>query len=620
MADSLNPFETAPQIVNDLKNHVTTKQNEAITNARQTVTEAKNAVRDMARAAAGLKMGNITAPAAPNVPHLNISGLQLPQLPQLPAGSFGHVSGIAAQGFQPTGINPVAAPHINDFNPSFSHIQLPDAPQHGPVPLPAAPVLNKPALPDLVDLHIPAFSYAPLAPYDDDNPAFVASSISAVLQWQEAAYQPVLMDEEIAVLRRMWAGGTGLPPAVEQALWERAAGREDMDAQRDIDAAMVEFSSRGFSLPPGALLARIDGVRHARALQKQTLGRDILIKISDTHIENLRFACTQAIAAENVLIGVWGQMAQRAFEAAKIHTDMQLAVLNARIATYNAVQGARQTSANIRRMELEEKAHELQVWRAQLEGEIARGQINEQRLKVFTAQWQALGTEVEVYKSRMQGAAIEADVQKKDVDRYRAQIEAAAEMVKIDKLRFDAYDSRIRGEVGKARIIQAQAQGYSAYVQGKGIVADIAIKNQGAQLQREELRLKAFIANLDVQKAQLQAQVENVAANARMHESNTARYSAQANAQASFAQVQLAAWQASAQVSVSQWEAQMRKVVADMEQMMRTAALQMQGLQAVAQAYATLAAGQTAGISIGASVGASGSVSASGSSTVSQSI
>jgi len=71
---------------------------------------------------------------------------------------------------------------------------------------------------------------------------------------------------------------------------------------------------------------------------------------------------------------------------------------------------------------------------------------------------------------------------------------------------------------------------------------------------------------------------------------------------------------------VSQWEAQMRKVVADMEQMMRAAALQMQGLQAVAQAYATLAAGQTAGISIGASVGASGSVSASGSSTVNQSI
>jgi len=393
-----------------------------------------------------------------------------------------------------------------------------------------------------------------------------------------------------------------------------------MDAQRDISAAMMEFSSRGFSLPPGALVARVDATRRAHALQKQTLARDILIKTSDTHIENLRFACTQAIAAENVLIGVWGQMAQRAFEAAKIHADMQLAILNARIATYNALQGARQTSANIRRLELEEKAHGLQVYRAQLEGETAKGQINEQRLKVFVQQWQALAVEVDLYKSRMQGAQIEADMQKKDVDKYRAQIEAAAEIVRMDKLRFDAYDSRIRGEAGKGQLLQAQAQAYSAYVSGKAAVADIAIKNQGAQLRREELRLNAFIANLDAQKAQLQAQVEMVSANARMHESNTARYSAQASAQASFAQVQVAAWQAQAQVSVSQWEAQMRQVIADMEQMMRTAALQMQGLQAVAQALSTLAAGQTAGIGLNANVSASGQVSASGNSSISQSI
>jgi len=192
--------------------------------------------------------------------------------------------------------------------------------------------------------------------------------------------------------------------------------------------------------------------------------------------------------------------------------------------------------------------------------------------------------------------------------------------IRADKLHFDAYRSQVEGESAKVQLVQYQAQAYSAYVQGKAAISDVALKNQAAQLQRQELRLRAFVANTQADVAYLQAQVAAITANAQVHQTNTQRYSAEAGARAELAKVQVAAWQAQAQVVTAQWEAQMRKVVADMEQMVRTAALQADGFKAVAQVLSTLAAGQSAGVTAGASVGADARVSASGSNTINQSV
>ena len=82
--------------------------------------------------------------------------------------------------------------------------------------------------------------------------------------------------------------------------------------------------------------------------------------------------------------GIGGaQMAQRGFEAAKVQLESELALLNAQVAIFNARQSAYQTAANVHKIALEERALELEKFKAELEAEIAKGQINEQRVKVF---------------------------------------------------------------------------------------------------------------------------------------------------------------------------------------------------------------------------------------------
>ena len=627
--DIPNPFVDAPLLVREIKQHVTEQQLDAITRANAARDAAKEAINDLARSLPALNLRGVTPPEVPKFPAAVPSRIDLPDLTQ---ESFGSVTPIARDRFVVRPVSPVPGIDVDAFNPAFDQLQIPDAPtpQADPVfpvapishdiALPGKPQLQRPDMPNLVELVIPEFTFTPLTPFNDENPEFVGSSVSAVLQWRESPYQPVLMDEQIEVIRRMWAGGTGLPPSVEQALWERAASREDMAIARDVSAAAVEFSSRGYTLPPGALVARIDAVRSEGALRKQGLGRDILIQVSNTHIENLRFACTQALAAENMLISLWSQMAQRSLEVAKIQLDSELALLNANIAIYNAKQGARQNSANVRRLELEERAQELQVYRAALDGELAKGQINEQRVRVFSELFRAVQADVDLYKAEMQGAQLESELQRNEVEKYKVGVQATAELIQADKLRFDAYESRVKGESAKAGLLESQARAYGAYVSGKSTVAEIAIKNQRAELDLQELELRAWMGSLELDKATLQSQVAAITAAAEAHRTNTSRYTAQAQAQTAIAEVDQRAWESQVRNSIALYEAEIRKVIADMEQMIRVAGLQADGYKAIGQSHATLAAGAMAGISLGASVGADARTSASGSSTVSQSL
>lgn len=625
----LNPFRNAPLLTREIKDHVTAQQLDAVAKAEELRGRAVEAVQEMARLLPRLNLAMGDDLEVPVFPAARAQNLELPELS---SKSFGNISPMTRDRFTAKAVDPLERIEIDELELDFDKINIPEAPEPRPDPvfpdapefrridLPEKPVQTKPAPPVINELKIPEFVFEALPPFNDKNPQFKETPIAAVVDWQMKEYEPILMDEEVAVIRRMWAGGTGLPPVVERAMWERAANREDIAISRDVSAATIEFSARGYTLPPGALVNRIDDVRLQGALRKQEQSRDILIKIADTQIENLRFACTQALAAENVMVGIWSQTMQMSLDHAKAQLDASMALLNANIAIYNAKQGARQQSAAIWRLNLEKRSSEIERMRLELDAELGKGQINEQRVKLFSEMMRALSLEVEQYKAEMRGAQLESEMDRLELEKYKASIQAEAEKIAADKLRYEVFESRVKGETAKASLLESQARSYSAYVSGRGTVAEIGIKNQQAQLQEQEHSLRAFIANLDADKAYLQSQLAVVTANAEMHKTNTARFSAQAQAEVAIAEMGQRAWEAQVRNAVALYEVEMRKLIADMEQMIRSASLQVEGAKAIGQAYSTLAAGAMAGVSFSSSLGASAGTSASGTSSVTESI
>ena len=551
--------------------------------------------------------------------------------PSLELSDFGSIRELSALLGARGAITTPDAVSIDAFAPSVTSLSIPEAPEAtapvtppskpaiADVDVPGAPSLVKPTLPDLDSITIPAFDAPTIVPFDGTAPEFQDSPVTAVLNWSNPQYTTEVMDEVLVVVRDMWAGGNGIPAAVEQAMWDRAAGREDLDTSRQVAEAFSEFSSRGFTAPPGMLAARTDAIREESAIKKQGLNRDIAIRMAEISVENVRFAVEQGIAAENVLFNIWNNMAERLFETAKIQLESQLAIYNARVALYSAGQQAYAVEAEVYRTQLQADLATIEVFKAELDGARLRGELNQQRVDTYTSQLAGLKADVDIYDAQVRAANGVADANRAIIDGYRADIQAFAESINADRNRYDAYRARVQGEVGKAGIVDAEARAYAAYVSGQSTVADINIKTMEADIARNLEVFREFEANLAAEKAAVEADAAAISARVSAYTADTQRVTAEAAVEESKNKVKIAAKEAEIRATIGIFDVEVRKYIADMEQVIQRVGLQIEALKASGQMGATLAAGAMAGVNLGANIGGQASVSASQSDTDSNS-
>lgn len=89
-------------------------------------------------------------------------------------------------------------------------------------------------------------------------------------------------------------GGTGLPPAIEQAIYDRARSRIVAEQLSQEGQLYDTFASRGFSMPQGALLAGIERLRDQSLVRVAESSKDIAIEAAKIEVDNLKFAIEQA--------------------------------------------------------------------------------------------------------------------------------------------------------------------------------------------------------------------------------------------------------------------------------------------------------------------------------------
>jgi hypothetical protein len=144
-------------------------------------------------------------------------------------------------------------------------------------------------------------------------------------------------------------GGAGIPPAVEQQIWDRARSRELELANQNVDNATNEWAARGFALPPGALINRVQQAQQDYIDKAATVSRDTAIKNIEIQVENVRFAIGEAVklrlgavAAAVDYIKAYFLPVQTAQEYATRLTDAHYRYYNAMQSYYAAIIGAAQ--------------------------------------------------------------------------------------------------------------------------------------------------------------------------------------------------------------------------------------------------------------------------------------
>lgn len=569
-----------------------------------------------------------------NIKVADVSAPQLLNAPVLPAPPM--ILG-AAPDFSPAALNNPAPPASADISallsaldvgdmdalpdaPAMIALNLPDAPTMRLVPapvrpnidttveIPAAPTITMPDMEVLEKISIPEFVFPVLPDFDGVPPN--ASSITVpnvFINWAEPVYESEIYDDLLARTKAMMAGGTGLPPAVEDALFSRARERDSSETARAVQEAVDTWAGRNFSMPPGMLAKSVSVVREQGRLKAAETNRDILIEAAKWEIENIRFAVQQGLALEQLTANLFENSAKRMFEVARFQAESQINVFNAQIGLFNAQNTAFQTLAQVYRTRLDGALAKLTAYKTAIDGQVALGQINQQRVEVFKAKLNAVQASVEVFKSLMQGAQVRADVIKNQFDAYRADVQAFAEEVGAEKVKFDAYESQVKGETAKAGMLDAQARAYASTIQGLASKAEIKVKGSQLKLEAARVHIQKYLADMDGYKAGLDASLKEVQYGTAVYQARVEGWKAKASANVAASEVQARFADMHVRTNIAYSEMQISQYTANINKAVQQAQIALEAAKAMGQYSAQLAAGAMSAMHVSAGVTGSGS-------------
>ena len=296
-------------------------------------------------------------------------------------------------------------------------------------------------------------------------------------------------------------GGTGLKPAVENAIYERARGKNDAEARRVRDGAFADAAARGFTLPSGAMMASIRGARQAGADNNARAAGEIVVLQAEMEQKNLQFAVSTsanlrqtmlsaALGYHQNLIGINGQA-----------LDYAKTVLSSIIEVYN-------TAVKAYSIKLDAYRAEAAVFETRLKSDMASIELYRMEIAALEALTSVDKSKVDVYRARIDSLTSLSNV-------YRAQIEAVQGRVSLEKLKLDVFQSQVQAFSAQVQGKNAEWQGYSAAIEGQTATARIF-----------NTQVEAFNAQINGYKAGIDAKSEVVRAAAMTNEARARQYSA----------------------------------------------------------------------------------------------
>lgn len=508
---------------------------------------------------------------------------------------------------------PEAIPITIPEAPAMADLSAPVRPDiDTSIEIPAAPVISIPEMDDLVQITLPEFQFPQLPTFDGVPPDLANITVPNVfINWAEPEYASELLDDLVAQVKTMMAGGTGLPAAIEDALFSRARERDSAETKRQIQEAVDNWAARDFSMPPGMLIKQANVVREQGRLKAAETNRDILVQAAQWEIENLRFAVQQGIALEQLTQNLFENMVKRLFEIARFQAESEISVFNAQISLFNAQNSAFQTLTQVYRTKLDGAIAQLTAYKTAIEGQVALGQINQQRVEVFKARLDAVQANVEVYKAMMQGASVRADTIKNQFDSYRADVQAYSEQINAEKVKFDAYESRVKGESAKAEVFDSQTRAYASTVQAIANKADIQVKSGQLKMEAAKTRIQKYMGDVDVFKARADVNLREVQNATMVFQAQVEAWRAKASTVVAEAEMESRFADMNARTNIAYAEMQISEYTARMQNAIQQAQIMLEASKALGAYTAQLAAGALSAAHVSASISGSGSATTS---------
>lgn len=520
----------------------------------------------------------------------------------------------AAPRFELGSVDLDPAPEFTEQAPTLRRIAQPDAPNivgPGAAPtfsapvLPDKPELSLPALPTFETLNLPAVPSITLPLFTSTAPTDQIVAPTDAFTFTPEEYVSALLDKTKATISRMQDGGTGLPAAIEQALFDRSRQRIDEETFRAIEEVYDEFGTRNFSEPNGMLATRVDRVRQEGRTRAAETNRDITIQVHNVEIENLRFAVQQGVAFEQAFAQLALEQQRLLLAVAQNNRDTAIALLNARISVFNAKLQAYQTDAQVFEARVRAELAKAEVYRAQIDGERARGEINEQRVRLYSEQIRAVQTAADLYRTQVQAIQAEVETNQATIEGYRASVQAYAERYRAYAAEWDGYRASVDGE-------RAYVEAYNTSVNAFANRVQVWDRQQNVKFERERLRLQQADQTLrvwdgDLRKflALVQAESGRIGAYAQGTNALATMYQADASVAASESAAADRSFELGLRKEQAQVDVELRKGEIRIQENIQLLTLLARVREQLAQVTSQLAASTMSAVNYSASIGSS---------------
>lgn len=203
-------------------------------------------------------------------------------------------------------------------------------------------------------------------------------------------------------------GTTGIDPTVEQAIFDRAKSRQEVDNARLYTETEQYFSARGFAVPTGAMSARLQEINIEIARNNSYLNSDIAIEQAKLAQTNFQFVVEKGSA-------IITQLTELSLKAVLDFNRGTIEVFTANVEAYK-----------------QEITRVLSLIEAQSKIYTAEAEVYKAVASVDNAD---IAAQVEIAKISLQEASLKAELELK---RVSTELEAA---MKLHQLQVAAYES-----------------------------------------------------------------------------------------------------------------------------------------------------------------------------------
>lgn len=447
--------------------------------------------------------GTFARPDAPTRPDVADIRVTLPSAPSLPD--------IDVPALAPTPSEPA-------FNLTYAKVAAPDAPMPTRPDLPEAELAaieipDAPALPDIDDptlyeIRLPALPDLTIPEFEGVRPTFDLEPPRRTFNWQATAYDSSLLDTVKSRLADMTVNGLGLPPDVEQAIFERTRGREDavtLQAQQEAESALA---ARGLRQPAG-LLQRMLGRIAAESRQRTSAAnRELGIEVARINVDTVKTAIAQAVALEVALIGANTANNELALRGAQAEQQVAIDLFNSAVALHNAEVEAFKADASVFEARIRAESAVIDQYKAQVDAQKVIGDVNESLIRGLAERLRARQVLVDIYRANIEGARAKGEYNTQLLNQRRlrletfgADVDAWAKQQQGYAIAVDAELKNLGGQEVLANVFGKRVEAWRAIGSGYYEQARLRLDSQVKQLEHYRAQLQGALIDSQTQQA-----------------------------------------------------------------------------------------------------------------------